>query len=105
MGFSRRWLRWRTVRNDDGYEVGFVGMKGRVRLLRYREAGKSLTIGAEPVKLDTMNGWGIHISLGQQYLSKWDDGVPLTAQQQEAIRKRVPAALEYMRVIYTVDRE
>jgi hypothetical protein len=106
MGFHRKWLRWRAVQHDEGYEVAFVRAANRVRKVRYSDALKSLTIGGEPVVMPGGKGkrrWGLHFALQDRYLQKWDNGSETTAAEREVIRTRIRASLEYMHVPYTID--
>jgi hypothetical protein len=104
MGFHRKWFSWKAVRNDEGYEVGFVGTYKGGRRVKYSIGDRALTVLAEPAKVEVgTNTWrlGLHFALDDRYLAKWDDGSPTTAEERASIRGRIHAALEYMGVLHS----
>jgi hypothetical protein len=107
MAFHRKWFRWRAVRNDDGYEVAFVG-GGYMRGFEIRYSGRegSRTVIGETARVSTSGGKfkrGLHLALEDHSLAKWDDGSETTAEEREAIRTRIHASLEYMGIPHTMD--
>jgi hypothetical protein len=93
--FHRKFLRFRAVRNDAGFEVEFKGMQR----VHYAEAGRSVTFWAEPAILvhgefKGRRGWLVAISTP----SNWDDGTPLSEAERKLIQERSRDALKFMGV-------
>ena len=103
MPFHRRVFRWRSVHNDEGYDVEFAGVFGRGRKVKYADNRGQVTVVGEPTISGSKGKWRLHFALGDKYLQRWDEGREMSPEEREAIRFRIHASLDFMGIPHTID--
>ncbi len=79
------WLNKQGVRSDRGFEIQFTGRFSA----EYRENGRVIEVYVES------GGQGPSIIIGHDAFARWDDGVPISSEDQARILQNFRGAMEF----------
>jgi hypothetical protein len=90
------WLNNQGVRGSSGFEL----QREDRFTMSYREGSKVITIDIE----NGMIGNGKYaVLMGPESLNRWDDGVPLTNEQQIRVLENIREALAFQELVLSIE--
>ena len=90
------WLNKQGVQSDKGFVLQFTDRF----TAEYRDGGKVVTLDVE----DGMSGGVPCIILDPNAFTRWDDGAPITRDQQERLFQNVKEAIEFQGLKMVVEK-